>query len=102
MNPLLPRYFFMADAEARVMPDGRLYLYGSQDISGSEDYCSKEYHVFSTDDPALEKWTDHGISLSNRKDNPGIAFSADTTLYAPDGIYCNGKYYLCACDRINF
>ena len=57
MNPLLPRYFFMADAEARVMPDGRLYLYGSQDISGSEDYCSKEYHVFSTDDPALEKWT---------------------------------------------
>lgn len=102
MNPLLPRYFFMADAEARVMPDGRLYLYGSQDISGSEDYCSKEYHVFSTDDPALEKWTDHGISLSNRKDNPGIAFSADTTLYAPDGIYCNGKYYLCACGADNF
>ncbi len=101
MNPLLPKYFFMPDAEARVMPDGRLYLYGSQDISGSEDYCSKEYHVFSTDDPKLERWTDHGVSLSNTKENAGIPFSPDVNLYAPDCVYFNGKYYLfvCGADR---
>ena len=23
-------------------------------------------------------------------------------MYAPDGIYCNGKYYLCACGADNF
>ena len=45
MNPLLPTQFFTPDAEARVMPDGRLYLYGSNDLSGCADYCSKEYHV---------------------------------------------------------
>lgn len=39
MNPLLPRKFFIPDAEAHVMPDGRLYLYGSCDISGKKEYC---------------------------------------------------------------
>ncbi len=102
MNPLLPRYFFMPDAEARVMPDGRLYLYGSQDISGSEDYCSKEYHVFSTDDSKMEKWTDHGVSLSNTKENPGIPFSSDVNLYAPDCVYYKEKYYLYVCGANRF
>lgn len=102
MNPLLPRYFFMPDAEARVMPDGRLYLYGSQDISGNNDYCSKEYHVFSTDDSKLENWKDHGVSLSNIKENPGIPRYSDIKMYAPDGIYCNGKYYLYVCGSNSF
>lgn len=102
MNPLLPRYFFMPDAEARVMPDGRLYLYGSQDISGNnEHYCSNEYHVFSTDDPKLEVWKDHGVSLSNTKENAGISYAADELLYAPDGIYRDGTYYLYACGPNN-
>jgi len=102
MNPLLPRYFFMPDVEARVMPDGRLYLYGSQDISGSSNYCSKEYHVFSTDDPKMECWTDHGVSLCNTKENPGIPFYPDTNLYAPDAVYRNGKYYLYVCGANQF
>lgn len=102
MNPLLPRYFFMPDAEARVMPDGKLYLYGSQDISGSKDYCSKEYHVFSTDDPFMEHWTDHGISLRNTKDEPGTLSNPDTILYAPDAISRNGMYYLYVCGPNSF
>ena len=61
MNPLLPRKYFVPDAEARVMPDGRLYVYGSLDISGDRGYCSQEYRVFSTDDPTLANWTDHGV-----------------------------------------
>lgn len=102
MNPLLPRYFFMPDAEARVMPDGRLYLYGSQDISGEKGYCSKEYHVFSTDDPKLEKWIDHGVSVSNTLENAAIPFEPDVKLYAPDCIYRDGKYYLYVCGATKF
>lgn len=102
MNPLLPRYFFMPDAEARVMSDGRLYLYGSQDISGEKDYCSKEYHVFSTNDPKLEKWKDHGVSVSNTIENAAIPSEPDVKLYAPDCIYRDGKYYLYVCGANKF
>jgi len=101
MNPLLPRNYFTPDVEARVMPDGRLYLYGSQDISGNKGYCSKKYHVFVTEDPKLEKWTDCGISFRNDKDNPGIPWSPDTVLYAPDAICKDGKYYLYICGMNN-
>ena len=73
------------------MPDGRLYLYGSFDISGSPDYCSHEYHVFSTDDPTLSRWTDHGISFQNTPEFPGIPWKPGVRLYAPDAIYKDGK-----------
>lgn len=92
----------MADTEARVMPDGRLYLYGSQDVSGNASYCCKEYRVFSTDDPKMEHWVDHGVSLSNTAQDPGIPFSPDTILYAPDCIYKDGKYYLYVCGENAF
>ena len=102
MNPLLPLAYFTPDVEARVMPDGRLYLYGSNDISGDKAYCSKEYRVYSTDDPKLEKWTVHDVSFENTKKNPGIPWSPDTILYAPDAIEKNGKYYLYICGENEF
>ena len=58
MNPTLPLQHFVPDAEARVWQDGRLYVYGSCDISGNTRYCSKHYRVYSTSD--LVSWTDHG------------------------------------------
>ena len=61
MNPLLPDNCFVPDAEARVMSDGRIYLYGSWDISGRDDYCSHELHCFSTDD--MNDWEDHGVII---------------------------------------
>ena len=102
MNPILPRNYFIPDVEARVMPDGRLYLYGSQDISGSQDYCSKEYRVFSTDDMVSGHWKDHGVSVSNEKLDPDISFYPHSKLYAPDGIYRNGKFYLYVCGPKGF
>ena len=45
MNPLLPKRYFIPDVEARQWQDGRMYLYGSQDISGDTTYCSREYRV---------------------------------------------------------
>lgn len=102
MNPLLPKKYFIPDVEARVMPDGRLYMYGSQDLSGNPEYCSKEYRVFSTDDPKLENWVEHGISFENHAEHPGIPWSPDTVLYAPDVIYRDGRYYLYICGENNF
>ena len=67
MNPLLPRHFFMADAEAHVFPDGRLYMIGSTDISGSGQYCSHVYHLWSTDDAQLRHWVDHGPCCRTRR-----------------------------------
>ena len=48
-NPLLPLDIHIPDAEARVMPDGRLYLYGSLD-ERDDRYCSGRYRVASTAD----------------------------------------------------
>ena len=62
MNPILPLKHFVPDGEAREMPDGRLYLYGSYDISGDYTYCSEVLHVFSTDD--MINWDDHGVAFS--------------------------------------
>jgi len=77
------------------MPDGRLYIYGSWDISGSDDYCSRVHHCFSTDD--MENWTDHGIIFRNDEEFCGIPWSPNCELYAPDAIEKDGKYYLYVC-----
>ncbi len=98
MNPMLPRQFFIPDGEAHAMPDGRLYLYGSQDIGGRQDYCSKSYRVFSTDNGALTGWQDHGVSFDNGADSlNGCPWQRNVTLYAPDAICKDGKYYLFVC-----
>ena len=99
MNPILPDNCFVPDGEARVMPDGRLYIYGSWDISGENSYCSYELHCFSTAD--LEHWTDHGVIFENDKQWCGIPWSPNCRLYAPDAIYKNNKYYLYVCGSGN-
>ena len=52
-NPLLPPELHTPDCEAHVMPDGRLYLYGSLDEYRNA-YCSEGYVVSSTDD--MRQW----------------------------------------------
>lgn len=93
-NPLLPAHAFVPDAEARQWRDGRLYLYGSWDIEGRNDYCSTLYHVFSTDD--FIKWTDHGVSFRSAGEGGEVGWS-QSNLYAPDAIYRDGKYWLYFC-----
>ena len=70
-NPLLPLDVHVPDGEAHVMPDGKLYIYGSYD-NRDDVYCSTEYHVVSTED--LEHWTVHDTSLRGEDipwfDNP--------------------------------
>jgi arabinoxylan arabinofuranohydrolase len=98
MNPILPIQHFVPDVEARQWVDGRMYLYGSYDISGRTSYCSWEYHVFSSAD--LLNWEDHGESFRSAPPNASVSWT-DAPLYAPDCIYHNGRYYLFFCNAGN-
>ena len=60
-NPILPPDIHIPDGEPHVMPDGKLYVYGSFDVEG-EEYCSGEYHAVST--PDGKQWTVHDTSFS--------------------------------------
>ena len=62
-NPILPLDVHVPDSEARVMPDGKLYIYGSFDLL-EDVYCSEEYHVVST--PDMKHWTVHDKSLDGK------------------------------------
>ncbi len=88
MNPILPCQHHVPDVEARVY-NGRVYIYGSYDESGSNQYCSSEYRVFSSSN--LIDWTDHGVSFKIE----------GARLYAPDCIEKDGKYYLYYCTSDN-
>lgn len=99
MNPILPDTCFVPDVEARVMPDGRLYLYGSWDHPYSDDYCSREAHCFSTDD--MIHFVDHGVIFRNDEEFQGMPWNPKSWLYAPDAIHKDGKYYYYVCGERN-
>jgi arabinoxylan arabinofuranohydrolase len=61
-NPVLPTHLHIPDPEAHVMPDGRVYIYGSWD-QDEKVYCSREYGVFSSSD--MINWVDHGVSFQS-------------------------------------
>ena len=79
-NPISPMGVYIADPTSRVGPDGRLYIYGSLDLT-PDTYCSDRYHVLSSKD--LKEWTLHPNSLK-----------WESTIYAPDMMYKDGTYYL--------
>nr|BAF57320.1 putative glycosyl hydrolase family43 [uncultured symbiotic protist of Reticulitermes speratus]BAF57321.1 putative glycosyl hydrolase family43 [uncultured symbiotic protist of Reticulitermes speratus] len=94
-----PKQGFFADPTARVWPDDpdTLYVYPSHDVYPARGCDLMDlYHVFSTQDENMEKWTDHGI----------IVQATDTTtngqtwgrpeggfMWAPDAVFYNGTYY---------
>jgi hypothetical protein len=93
-NPIV-RNQFSADPTARVF-NGKVYVFPSHDIPtppekpGRKDwFCMADYHVFSSEN--LTDWTDHGIIVSQNK----VAWVDSTTysMWAPDCIERNGKYY---------
>ena len=92
-NPIVPAGVYIANPEVRLMPDGRLYLYGSRDEPGNA-WCSHSYNILSTSD--LVHWDMEQTSFATQ----GLGKQTDYTdgvLYAPDCIYHKGKYYLYYC-----
>ena len=92
-NPIILDQF-TADPSARVFGD-TVYVYPSHDIAGIEGkgrkgwFCMEDYHVFSSTN--LTDWIDHGIIVSQNKVN--WVNSDAYSMWAPDCIYRNGKYY---------
>jgi hypothetical protein len=92
-NPII-RNQFTADPSARVF-NGRVFVYPSHDILAKEGkgrpgwFCMEDYHVFSSEN--LTEWTDHGVIVS-QKNVPWVD-TASYSMWAPDCIFRNGKYY---------
>lgn len=92
-NPIIT-HLFSADPTARLFGD-RVYLYPSHDILAKEGrgrvgwFCMEDYHVFSSSN--LSDWTDHGVILSQNRVPWGD--STAYSMWAPDCIFRNGKYY---------
>ncbi len=92
-NPITPPGIYIADPEARIGNDGKLYVYGSLDES--EDYwCSNNYHVLSTNN--MLDWNINLNTFSSKGNNDQVTY-ADKLLWAPDCVYRNGTYYLYYC-----
>ncbi len=93
-NPVI-RNQFSADPSARVI-NGKVYIFPSHDIPtppekpGRKDwFCMEDYHVFSSED--LCNWTDYGVIVS--QNNVDWVDGTSYSMWAPDCIERNGKYY---------
>jgi len=92
-NPII-RNMYSADPTARVF-ENRVYLYPSHDILATPGkgrvgwFCMEDYHVFSSEN--LTDWTDHGIVVT--QNNIPWVKPDSYSMWAPDCIYRNGKYY---------
>ncbi|MEJ2628713.1 MAG: family 43 glycosylhydrolase, partial [bacterium] len=92
-NPIVTDQF-TADPSARVFK-GRVYVYPSHDILAGPGrgragwFCMEDYHVFSSEN--LVDWTDHGVIVSQYT-VPWVD-STSCSLWAPDCIQRNGRYY---------
>jgi beta-xylosidase len=92
-NPIIMDQF-TADPAARVF-EGKIYVYPSHDILASPGkgrigwFCMADYHVFSSDN--LTDWRDHGV-IVNQNNVPWVD-STSYSMWAPDCIFRNGKYY---------
>lgn len=95
MNPVFPKDVFIPDGEARRMPDGKLYVYGSLDNSGDTEFCSNRYLGFCTED--MLNWNNCGVIFEADTEKKEAGLKKNVTLGAPDCICYKGKYYLYYC-----
>ncbi len=92
-NPIVPVGMYIADPEAHVWEDGKLYVYGSRDES-NDFWCSHSHHVLSTFD--LIHWNIEEKAFASTGENDQVAYS-DDLLFAPDCAARDGIWYLYYC-----
>ena len=95
VNPFLPSWEYIPDGEPHVF-DGRIYLYGSHDRFGGNQYCMNDYVCYSADTKNRKEWRYEGVIYRKNQDprNP----DGTHHLWAPDvarGL--DGRYYLYYC-----
>ena len=90
-NPYLPAWEYVPDGEPHVF-GGRLYIYGSHDRFGSEDYCPNDYVCWSAPVTDLAAWRYEGVIYTKDQDPRS---RGKLNLYAPDAAPGpDGRYYL--------
>ncbi len=96
-NPICPIGTYVADPTARVWDDGRLYVYGSTDVS-FDHWCSYKHDVIYTSD--LKTWRMQPDVFTTKGENDQVE-GTDDLLFAPDIMYRDGTYFLyfCSPDR---
>lgn len=91
-NPFLPLDEYIPDGEPHVFGD-RVYLFGSHDREGGQEYCELDYTFYSAPLNDLSSWSCEGISYSSKQD-PDYS-ETQKYMYAPDVVRGNdGRYYL--------
>lgn len=96
-NPILPGWEHIPDGEPRLFGD-RVYLYGSHDRPRSDSFCDTKLKVWSAPKDDLSNWTCHGDCFHIKADGDhesDISWEA-RSLFAPDVVEKDGKYYLFA------
>ncbi len=96
-NPYLPTWEYIPDGEPKVFGD-RVYIYGSHDTPGAEDFCDYRLKVWSAPLSNLGQWVCHGVCFQTRatREHPSDTPWTSNRLFAPDVVEKNGKYYLYA------
>lgn len=90
-NPYLPSYEYIPDGEPHVF-DGRLYIYGSHDRFGGNDYCMNDYVCWSAPLEDLSDFRYEGVIY--RKDQHPVQYER-MLYFAPDVAKGkDGRYYL--------
>lgn len=90
-NPYLPSYEYIPDGEPHVF-DGRLYIYGSHDKFGGDDYCLNDYVCWSAPVDDLSDWRYEGV-IYKKSQHPYLV--GRNLLFAPDVAKGkDGRYYL--------
>lgn len=94
-NPFLPSWEYIPDGEPRVFGD-RIYIYGSHDSAGTDEFCDYKLKVWSASVDDLNNWVCHGDIFHTRpdRDHTTDVNYTENRLFAPDVIEKNGKYYL--------
>lgn len=98
-NPYLPNWEYIPDGEPRVFGN-RIYVYGSHDTAGSDEFCDYVLKCWSAPLDNLDDWVCHGdiFRVRDTRDCPSDISdsSPEKRLFAPDVVEKDGKYYLYA------
>ncbi len=94
-NPIFPLHEYVPDGEPHVFRD-RVYVFGSHDKEGGEEYCMLDYVCYSASVEDLTDWRYEGVIYSPSQD-PAYGENRKY-IYAPDVVRGNdGRYYLYYC-----
>ncbi len=94
-NPYLPLWEYIPDGEPHVFGD-RVYLYGSHDRFGGNDFCLNDYVCWSANVHDLKEWRYEGIIYRSSQD-PRMP-DGNRQIWAPDVARGkDGRYYLYYC-----